>query len=454
MRTRLPVVLALALAVSCAKEQPRPHLDSAIAIANWLRTTVIDTEHGPVWPDDHLRPEVTTMGLGSGVAGRVLFFLALRDQSGDEQYLDDVRIGADYMLKRLPSYLKDTTEQHTIASLYNGLPGIAFALNKAHKATHDSRYRDGALTCLNELHRLARRDNDGVTWNERHDILNGSAGTGLFLLYAAKEMDHKPSLELAALAGDWLIAHSELKARGLTWTAGADMDIILPNFSHGGAGIGMFLAALSEATGEKEFENSAIAAAEYLKSITTPHDSLFLVPYGIPNVGFTRPHDVGWAHGPAGTARLFYELWRITADTAWMDLTRQCAYTVLHSGMPGVPAPEFGEVPFKKDMRFGTASAAMFLLDLGAITGDQSYISFARRLTADIASLAVRDSLTMHWQMPRYEFMPNPNEPAQFTGYFYGAAGYGLLFLRLDAATRHKDWRHTFPDNPFHPVRR
>jgi len=45
--------------------------------------------------------------------------------------------------------------------------------------------------------------------------------------------------------------------------------------------------------------------------------------------------------------------------------------------------------------------------------------------------------------------MMNPGEPGALTGYLHGAAGYGLLFLKLDAALTSRRWALSFPDSPY-----
>jgi lantibiotic modifying enzyme len=453
MKRRLWIIAALALLTAhCATEtKPRPYLDAAIDVAKWLRTTVVDTDYGRVWPDDRRRPGEITVGLGSGVAGRIMFFRALCDATGDETYLGDIRLGANYLVNRLPDYLEDTTARRAIAGLYSGLPGIGFALNEAYIATRDPRCHEAALRCVVELHRLARPSHTGTAWNGRHDILSGAAGTGLFLLYAADKLHQSPSAELAARAGQWLLAESIPDSGGLTWTVGADMDFILPNFSHGAAGIGSFLTRLYTSSKRREYLDGAIGAATYLSAIASREDGGFLVPYGIPNVGFTRPFDVGWAHGPAGTARLFESLWQATGDSAWLGVVYACANSVTKSGLPDSATDVFAGIPFGPDKRFGSAGAAMFLLDFYDVHGGAGYLEFARTLANDILADAVRDSLGTRWLSPRFRFMPHPREPAEFTNYFYGAAGYGLLLLRLDAAEQGRGWKISFPDNPYSP---
>ena len=48
--------------------------------------------------------------------------------------------------------------------------------------------------------------------------------------------------------------------------------------------------------------------------------------------------------------------------------------------------------------------------------------------------------------------MPAEGEPATFTGYFYGAAGFGLALLRLDGVSQGTRWESVLPDNPLNKI--
>ena len=234
----------LLLFVACGRSPKESRLDVAIDVAKWLRSSIVASAHGPIWPDDALRPRKISTDIGSGVAGTVLFYLALAKVSGDSTYLVDAGLGAEYLLATLPTSPPDVEANPKITGLYGGLAGVGFALNEAFKATGDTRYRRGALRCVERLHTLARREGRGATWNGRHDILSGNAGTGLFLLYAAREMRHTPSQPLAERAGNYLLDHCVVDTAGWIWEMGTGMEMVLPNFSHGNAGVGYFLAKL------------------------------------------------------------------------------------------------------------------------------------------------------------------------------------------------------------------
>ena len=60
------------------------------------------------------------------------------------------------------------------------------------------------------------------------------------------------------------------------------------------------------------------------------------------------------------------------------------------------------------------------------------------------------DKNGIYWPAERYVFMANKGDPAKFSGYFYGAAGYGLKLLQLYKITKEKkELTIKFPDDPF-----
>ncbi len=85
----------------------------------------------------------------------------------------------------------------------------------------------------------------------------------------------------------------------------------------------------------------------------------------------------------------------------------------------------------------------------------QSHITTTLRWVGTVCGVrrATVDSSGARWIVPQYGFMPDEGAPATFTGYFYGAAGYGLTVLRLDGALRGMRWDVVLPDNPVGRVR-
>jgi lantibiotic modifying enzyme len=428
----------------------RPYLHYAAQSAAWLRSVAVQTDGGLAWPDDALRPQEIGLGIGEGVAGKVLFFLGLHDATGEEEYLAVARAGADYLLATMPEGSDDLNSARTGTSMYTGVASVGFTLNEVFKRTGTERYQRGALDAVRLIHDHAASDSEGVWWSVYNDLLFGNAGTGLFLLYAAREFQHDPSRELAIAAGLKLLSRGVPDRDGLTWKFREDREFILPNFSHGAAGIGYFLATLSRDTGRQEFLDAALASARYLEAVAKTDGGVFLVPYGWPNAAWSQAYDIGWAHGPAGTARFFYRLWQITDDPGWLERVHQSARGILASGLlDGPVGGDFGDEPFRIDRRFDLGGVAEFLLDLYSVTDTQEYLDVARTLVEHIATRAAHHANGIHWPMPRYDFMEDGGAPAEFTGYFYGAAGLGLLMLQLDALDQGTHRAMPLPDNPF-----
>jgi lantibiotic modifying enzyme len=331
---------------------------------------------------------------------------------------------------------------------------MAFALHRVHLVTGDPRYRDGALAVVRWLHEQAAAGGDSG-WTPFNDVLFGDAGTALYLVHAARELGDRPSLELSARVGRRLIGRARRDRGGLTWVLREGGETILPNFSHGGAGVGYLLATLYEETRSAEFDRAARDAATYLLAIARHDSGALRVPYGFDRPEWTTRYDIGWAHGAAGTSRLFERLARATGDTTWRRHVRAAEVAIRLGGIPGEPTwrgdsgDSGNSAAVELDRRFGLAGVADFYLDLYGRTGDRGALQAASRIVDHLLARATDDDGRLHWLAPRQAFMSDPGAPGALTGYLHGAVGYGLLLLRLDAAMRGRPWTLRFPDSPY-----
>jgi lantibiotic modifying enzyme len=402
--------------------------------AQWIRSTTVQTAKGPAWPAIPGDARTIGTGLYSGVCGPVLFFVEAYRATKDKSYLKDARRGADYLLRRL--------DEEKQTGLYVGLAGIGFTLQEAFKATGRGQYRDGAKRCVELLRRRAKRVGKGVEWNEVTDIISGSAGTGLFLLYAARELNDKTARDLAVAAGHRLIELGRPAAGGLKWAISPRFARLMPNFSHGTAGCAYFLATLYLDTKKQEFLKAAIAGANYLKAVAKTKGNACLIFHHEP--GGQGLFYLSWCHGPTGTARLFYRLYQATKDRHWLQWTERCARAVLASGIPEKRPPGYWN---NVSQCCGAAGIAEFFLDLYRLTRERKYRAFAKRLTEDLLHRSTRDEKGRRWIQAENRIEPD-NLKAQ-TGYMQGAAGIGMWLLHLDRFERGQKDRITLPDCPF-----
>jgi len=411
----------------------RPHLAAAREAATWIRGSSIDTGHGRTWPVDPASPDETSLTLYSGSPGVVLFFLDLY-RAGDEDALADARAGADHLLAMLPEV--------TAPGLYTGIAGIGFVLGEAWKATGDDRYRAGVRIAVDRLRTLAVEQSRGVQWSDVTDIVGGGAGAGLFLLHAGRLLDDPEAIALAALAGERLLDVGIADPGGTKWAMDPKFPRLMPNFSHGTAGIAYFLAELFQATKRQEFLDAALAGTRYLLAVAETEGDVCLIFHNEPD-GLDL-HYLSWCHGPAGTARLFFVLHQITGDDEWMGWMRRSARGIMASGIPDRETPGFWN---NVSMCCGSAGVADFFLQMHRLTGDGEYLSFARRVVSQMMAAGTRDASGLRWVQA--EHRTRPELLVAQTGYMQGAAGMGTLLLRVDAADHRRDTLIRLPDDPY-----
>lgn len=364
-----PPTLLLAVTVfvagGCASaHRERPYLEGALKAARWIRSVERVTEAGKTWPVDPEKPDDVDTSLYAGSTGVALFFLEAYASTGEGRLLANARAGADDLLARIPDDLGPED-----AGLYTGIAGVGFALLETYKVTGDEKYRAGVGRCVDVLSANARKVGDGVEWNDVTDIISGSAGIGLFLLYAARELDLPEAASLAVAAGRRLIELGQDVGQGKNWAMSPTFPRLMPNFSHGTAGVAYFLATLYEHTGAQEFLDTAVAGARYLQSVAATDDGGCRIFHHEP--GGEELFYLGWCHGPVGTARLFYRLAKVTNDPEWMRWVRRCAYSVMTSGIPQTQTPGFWN---NVGQCCGSAGVADFFLDLYRATQPSSSV--------------------------------------------------------------------------------
>lgn len=423
----------------------RPMLDVALQAARWIRSTRIETNDGVTWParpdpsdDAQALDDTTESSLYYGTPGVVLFYLELYYATGDDAWLDEARAGAGEMIARLPDFR--TSEEW---GFYTGIAGIAFVLEELHQATGEGRYRDAAERAVRWLRRDAEKTGGGVTWNGSNDIIRGSAGIGLLLLWIDRQMDDPDSRKLAAAAGRLLLERGRPAGDGLKWDSAPGDERNYPNFSHGTAGIAYFLASLYQTTGKHEFLEAAERGAAYLQSIANRSGDTFKVFHHEPD-GKDLFY-LGWCHGPVGTSRLFYRLAESTGEEEWAELTRRSARTLLESGIPEERTPGFWN---NVGQCGGNAGVGEYFLALQRTMPDPAYEKIARRVAEDTLERATEvEGDGLKWVQAEHRALPD-RLLAQ-TGFMQGAAGVGTFFLHLDALEQDRDLPIAWPDSPF-----
>ncbi|MFC2160028.1 lanthionine synthetase LanC family protein [Acidobacteriota bacterium] len=428
----------LLILISCSKQKKNLYLAAAVGAANWMESSAVQSEYGKIWPAVPDESTIQDNWLYSGNSGIVLFFLEMFHTTGDAQYLDAAHAGADHLMSIL--------SEENSAGFYSGISGIGFALFETYKVSKDVKYLEGFETCIQFLRDSAKEIGQGIEWSPTTDLISGTAGAGLFLIYAFKETKDLSILNLAELAGKRLIELGETVDNGMKWAMNPDYPRYMPNFSHGTAGIAYFLASLYMETEKEEFLLAAFSGANYLKAAALTEDDVCLIFHNEPD-GEDLFY-LGWCHGPVGTARLFYRLFQITQEQEWMEWVEKGAAAILESGIPEEAVEGFWN---NVGVCCGSAGVADFFLSLYQITQKKDYLDFARRLTHDLLSRKTKTDSGMKWIQAEHRVRPDFLQ-AQ-TGLMQGSAGIGLWLLRLDAFDKDRIPQILFPDNPFSFIR-
>jgi lantibiotic modifying enzyme len=407
---------------------------AAVGAAQWIAASEIQTKNGIVWPADPADAKSIDTTLYAGTPGPILFFLELYRTTGDANYLASARRGADALLASMP----DQRE----AGLYDGVAGTGFTLGQTYLVTQDERYRDGALHALRWLKEHAQHVGRGVQWNDTTDIIAGSSGIGLFLLWADRKLGASDAADLAVAAAKRLIERARLEAPGrMKWMMDLTFPNEMPNFSHGTAGVAYFLATVYQRTRDGQFLDAALAGARYLVSIADTRGDACLIYHDGSPAG-KAIYYLSWCHGPAGTARLFYRLYEATNDRQWLDWTTKSARALVASG-----GPERAVTPGDWDNLgacCGVAAEGAFFLAMHRITGEQQYLELATKATTYLLSKAVRDDRGVRWVQAEHRVKPELRV-AQ-TGYMQGASGIGMWLLHVSNPAKDAI---VLPDNPF-----
>jgi lantibiotic modifying enzyme len=412
----------------------RPYLDVARRAERWIARSAIRGEGGTAWPWDPNDPQSVQLNLYTGTPGVVLFYLELFHATGDRAALAEAAAGADYLAASLPG-----EDQVADAGLYTGLAGIAYTLALTYRESGRAGLGDAARRALALIRAAANPGGRGVVWSDSTDIISGSAGIGLFLLWANED---SAALDLAAAAGRRLIELGAPERNGLKWMIAPSVPRNYPNFSHGTAGVAYFLASLYEATREREFLDAARAGATYLQALATRtvNDGR-MVFHSEP--GNEQLYYLSWCHGPVGTARTFYRLGELTGEAAYRNYVHRLAQAIVDMKVPERSPGFWNNI----SQCCGNAGVLEFFLALHRLTGDPQHMDFVERVAADITRRATEEDGSLKWIQAEHRV--RPELLIAQTGLMQGAAGVGLAMLHLDGVSQRRLPLVVLPDDPF-----
>ncbi|NKC01451.1 MAG: hypothetical protein GKR90_23540 [Pseudomonadales bacterium] len=433
----------------------KEYLDIALQAETWISRHAHKTEHGVVWGLANEVPDVRLRTLYAGSAGIALYYLELHQATGEPRFLETaVSAGRD-----LIAYVHQ--KDSLTCSALGGWAGYAFVFTELARGSDDESFTQAARHCVQKLRDQATDIGAGIGWvapmpyanltgvegqREIYDVAEGAAGIGLYYLHAHEHGVHEDLLTWVCAIADRLLEVAQTADGGVRWQLMEDIPwpFDAPNFAHGTAGVAYFMARVFQATGDERYLDAACAGAGHVQAMAEPvGEDGYLVPH-ILNDG--RPHRfyLGFCHGPAGTARLFYLLGQITDDPKWMEWSRG-----LDRGLAATGAPEQRDRGYWNNISQCCCDAGIgdHALWMYRATGDEAYLELAQRVGNEVIRRSEGDEQTRFW--PQAEHRSQPDFVQAQTGYMQGAAGVGSFLVHLATTLRGTPVKVLFPEAPY-----
>jgi lantibiotic modifying enzyme len=424
-------------------------LELAEETGRWLADAAIPQDAGTAWSEDVLNPEEFSYDLATGASGTVVYFIALYRATGNSAYLDDAKLGAEYLISVINTPARFEDDQRR-SSLYSGISGIGVALMHVRKEAAGSKYDTALNTVLTLLERWSVFENDMRHWSEKfNDLLYGDAGTVLFLSHYARESGNDRASKMARQGAQFLLSEARQDGDGSYWLFRRDKEFNLPNFSHGTAGVSYALASAGGLTGDESITAGARSGFSYLRSIAEHQDGRIRIPYGWGSDSWDGLYEFGWAHGLTGMAAMLEQMKQAGIDARIADdYLTSVRHTLMDIELPRIPTAPFAEPSTPLDKRFGRAGVLSLFSDWSKQHPENKAVSrFRDALWKHIESAAIRENGRAHWQVDAPAFMGGGR--AAYTGLLHGAAGIGLAILRMHAGLTGHDRYDGLPDDPF-----
>jgi lantibiotic modifying enzyme len=444
-------------------EQNPDFLESAKGVALWIENAAQRRDKRRVYslPELGHKERATTVAAPNAIysasAETVLFFIQLANATGQMKYLQTASLGADYLVATWRELVDKPgnglfSDRCLNLSLYGGLAGVAFVLNETGKATGKEKYREAARTATDYIVRAAKTAGSGLAWSDAPGIA-GDGGIVLYLLYAAREFGTALYCITAERAGDHILELATNERHGgFSWSGfpafpGLPKDTYLPAFEDGTAGIVYVFARLYSETNKARFLFAANQGASHLQSVATVGSKAELISHPLSDL--SDLHYAGFCHGPAGTARAFFELYKITREPDYQMWAERLAQKVRQSDVPGSLTPGYWNVVCQC---CGSAAVIDLFVEMWAFTGRRNYLAAAQRAARTLVnhetnSDGKRTRTVQTWARV------NPREASTATYSFVGASGVASALLHIHLAEQGKYGAILLPENRFANIR-
>ena len=338
-------------------------------------------------------------------------------------------------------------------AFYSGIGGIGLVLNEVYRLNGDIHAKNGALKVIDYYHNTLIETDEGIYWSGNSPVFFDS-GIILFLIdsydtYTAVSeniqnpvgcVELKTCVDMIMKGTEYILAHAieheggaiEIDHLNVTFKHRE------PNFEFGTAGAGYLFTKVYELTGDEKYLDAAKGTVNYLKSIAVRQKKGYLIPYKLGK--YDNLFYLGNCHGPVGTAKLFYELYKVTGKEKYLSEVKALA-----NGAHSLKAPFAQSQGFWNTTCIccGPAGYVPFYAGLYRATGDEMWLKLLHR----VGEVLVGNRTDNHWNIAfdrtRTDVITAP------AGYFTGTAGIVTVLLQIYAIERKLSGFTGLIDDPY-----
>ncbi len=429
------------------------YLEVAKEVHDYLETNKVETEDGIYWKDvinlttGGAPGEKTDLSQYGGSSGPLYYYLGLYKVTGDELYKDIIFRATNYLNKHWKEQLDYArTGEFYLEGLeysyYLGIPGLGTLLSKIYEEFKRPEDLQTIKDITEEVIAGAKTKENGLSWSfDKSPLLGG--GTVLYLYKIYGLLKDEKILAAANKGADQIVAEAIKDERGgFAWTSYAHPNQTrVPNFECGTAGVGYILGVAYEVSKDEMYLAAAKEAAKHLKAIAVKHGDGFLVPWH-DNPNEETIFYVSTCHGPAGTSRLFYQLYKTTGDKQYLD-----DIASLYAGLRHIGVPERQSKGYWNTVGIccGGAGVAQFLINYNLVSGREDVKETAALTGSILLGQYEKQSKGVAWPLA-FERV-KPGNLSRGISYGAGASGVGVALIQLYLFFENKySWIKLFDD--------
>lgn len=388
------------------KNDIEDYLQAAEETATWIKKYEIVDEKGKHWKINGTEGKeldavesafLTDTSLYDGASGVGYFFLQLYEVTGKEQYLNEAKEAAKFVIN---SYKKEDVVN---PGIHNGLSGQGIFALYLYDKTGDVSYIEFAKQVAEDSYSQSIKDETGIHWNGWYDFM-GDGGVIAYWIYLAEKVKDNHYLDYAKEALDAILALKKETDNGALYFELFDPSAyftsvpkggIVPNFAHGTAGIVYLLTKYYEATKDENYLEYAKRSFDFLKAIANNTENASIVPY-LYFKGEENKYDVsylGFCHGPVGDGIAVRELYKATGNEEYLDFYKRLTEALIEAGVPNKRSSGY----WNNCICCGSSGVLLHFIEATKLTDNKEYQHIASELAYKLLNDAYKDSDGKRW---------------------------------------------------------